>query len=60
MEEKIFLDTEVDILKLNDNLLQYFLIVNIINFCLSPLGEKGRFLRVGVRIRIMNVIEHSS
>ena len=60
MEEKIYLDTKVDISKLHDNLFQYFLILNVTNFCLSLLGGKGRFLRVGVRFRVMDAIKHSS
>ena len=50
----------VDISKLHDNLLQYFLIINVTNFCLSPLGEKGEFLRSGVRVKVMDAIKHSS
>ena len=55
-----FLDTEVDISKLHDNLLQYFLILNVTNFYPSSLGKKGGFFRVGVRVRIIDAIEHSS
>ena len=54
------MDTEVDISKLHDNLLQYFLILNVTNFCPSPLGEKGGFLRVGVRVRVIDAIKYSS
>ena len=54
------MDTEVDISKLHDNLLQYFLILNITNFRPSPLGEKGGFLRVGVKVRVMDMIKYSS
>ena len=54
------MDTEVDISKLYDNLLQYFLILNVINFCPSPLGEKDEFLRVGVRVRVIDAIKHNS
>ena len=60
MEERIFFDTEVDISKLHDNLLQYVLIFNVTNYCPSPLGEKGGFLRVGVRVRVMDAIEYGS
>ena len=54
-----FLDIKVDISKLRDNLLQYFLTLNITNYCPSPLREKGEFLRVEVRVRVMDTIEHS-
>ena len=54
------MDTEVDISKLHDNLLQYFLNLNVTNFYPSPLGEKGGFLRIGVRVRVMDAIKHSS
>ena len=54
------MNIEVDISKLHDNLLQYFLILNVTNFCPFPLGEKGGFLRFGVRVRVMDAIEHSS
>ena len=54
------MDTEVNISKLHDNLLQYFLILNITNFCPSPLREKGGFLTVEIRVRVMDVIKHSS
>ena len=54
-----FLDIEVNISKLHNNLLQYFLFLNDTNFCPSPLGEKGRFLRAGVRIRVIDTIEYS-
>ena len=53
------MDTEIDISKLHDNLLQYFLILNVTNFCPFPLGEKGGFLRVGVRVRVIDAIKHS-
>ena len=59
MEENILLDTEVDISKLHDNLLQYFLILNVTNFFPSLLREKGGFLGVGIRVRVMDAIEHS-
>ena len=54
------MDTEVDISKLHDNLLKYFLIPNVITFYPSPPGEKGGFLRVLVRVKVMNAIEYSS
>ena len=54
------MDTEVDISKLHDNLLQYFLIFNVTNYYPSPLGKKGGFLRVGVKVRVMDAIEHNS
>ena len=54
------MNTEVDISKLHDNLLQYFLILNITNYCPSSLGEKGGFLRVGIKVRVMDTIEHNS
>ena len=54
------MDTEVDISKPNDNLLQYFLILDVTNYCPSLLGEKGGFLRIGIRVRVMDAIEHSS
>ena len=54
------MDTEVDISKLNDNLLQYFLILNVTNFCPSPLGEKGGFLKVEVKVRVIDAIKHNS
>ena len=60
MEERIILDTEVNISKLHDNLLQYFLVLNVTNFCPSPLREKGGFLRVGVRVRFIDAIKHNS
>ena len=56
----MFLDTKIDISKLYNNLLQYFLILNVTNFCLSILGEKGRFVKIGVKVRVMDAIEHSS
>ena len=56
----MILDTEVDISKLHDNLLQYFLILNITNFCPSSFGEKGGFLRIGVRVRVMDAIKYNS
>ena len=54
------MDTEVDCLKLHDNLLQYFLILNDTNFYLSPFREKVGFLRVEVKVRVMDAIKHSS
>ena len=54
------MDTEVNISKLHNNLLQYFSILNVTNFCPSPHGEKGGFLRVGIRVRVMDAIKHSS
>ena len=60
MEERIFLNIKVDISKLHNNLLQYFLILNVTNYCPSPLGEKGGFLGFGIRVKVMDAIEHSS
>ena len=54
------MDIEIDISKLHDNLLQYFLILNITNFCLSSLREKGGFLKVRVKVKVMDAIKHSS
>ena len=60
MEERIFLYTKVDISKPPDNLLQYFLILHVTNYCPFLLGEKGGFVRVVVRVKVMDAIEHSS
>ena len=54
------MDIEVDISKLHDNLLQYFLILNVTNYYPSPLREKGGFFRVGIRVKVMDAIENSS
>ena len=54
------MNTEVDISKLHDNLLQYFLILDVTNYCPSPLKEKGEFLRVGVRVKVIDAIKHTS
>ena len=59
MEERIFLDTEVDISKLYNDLLQYFLILNTTNFFLFPLKEKVGILKVRVRVKVIDMTEYS-
>ncbi len=51
--EDIF-NTGVNSSKLHDNILYEYLIRNDINFYPSLLREKGGFLMVGVRVRVMD------
>ncbi len=47
-----FFNNGVNSLKLHDNILHEYVILNYTNFFPSPFKEKGGFLRVGVRIRV--------
>ena len=53
------MDIKIDISKLHNNLLQYQ-ILNNINFYLFLFEDKNTFLKVAIKVKVIDVIKHNS